>query len=53
MNGGERGKDEKRGKASLKIASRRERRTREKESTVVVVAMSPGSGRWLKNEVIW
>lgn len=60
MNDGERGKDKRekdkkgeRGEASLKIASRQERRMREKKLTVMVVATSPGSGRWLKNEVIW
>lgn len=56
MNDEERGKDKreknKKGEASLKIASRQERRVREKKLTVVVVATSPGSGRWLKNEVI-
>lgn len=49
----ERKGDKKGGQASLKIPSRRERRMREKELTVMVVATSPGSGRWLKNEVIW
>lgn len=48
----EQGQEKKRGKAPLKIASRRERRMREKEQ-VMVVATSPGNGRWLKNEVIW
>jgi len=52
MSRDKRKKDKKRGKAPLKIVSRRERRTREKER-VMVVATSPGNGRWLKNEVIW
>lgn len=51
MSRDKRKKDKKRGKAPLKIVSRRERRTREKERVMVVA--SPGNGRWLKNEVIW